>query len=140
MYEQLQQGFLDALNGISDQAQTYYSILSQKNETNISWCRNFRESKPVVSELIQSTTSLKTKVECLQTVVQQNSSPRRVCEMQTKLASTLDMMNQFCLFNNIRRINGSDVVGALTAESAEGLENSARYGIAESPTRRYLTF
>jgi len=105
MYEQLQHRFLDALTGLAEQAQDYYSILSKKNETKTAWCRNFRESKPVVLELTQAAMLLKSKVECLQIVVSQNASPRRVTEMRARLTNTMAMMNQFCLFNNIRSID-----------------------------------
>lgn len=139
MYEQLQQRFLAALTGVSDQAQDYYSILSRKNETKMAWCRNFRESKPVVSELTQTAILLKSKVACLQIVVNQNASQRRVTEMQAKLTNTMTMMNQFCLFNNIQSMGHLSIIGGLTSVRAETVSLSLERDRPESMRPRLLT-
>ena len=131
MYEQLQQKFKHALDVVHGVAQSHYRSLSQKNQTHKSWCQNFRDCQPLMSELVQTTTSLESKVKSVQTAVEQNGSPRRIRQMEHKLRDTVRLMNQFCLFNNISAFSQQAVNEAIGPSDAA--TNEARAGL---PTDR----
>lgn len=133
MYAQLQQKFLKTLQVIYGSAQGHYRTLSQRNETGKVWCQNFRECQPIMRELTETATILESKVKSIKTVVELNGSPRRVRQMQDKLVDTVGLMNQFCLFNQIRTLDQEALVGAL-ASAPSGLVS-----LPGSPVRQTIT-